>query len=101
MMKQCGVKKIDRVILAGSFGSHIDTEKAMRIGMFPECDLNNVMAVGNAAGEGAMITLLNKEKRHKAEEMARKVEYLELTLEKNFQEEFIQAIPFPNLKGFL
>ncbi|MBM4308241.1 MAG: DUF4445 domain-containing protein [Deltaproteobacteria bacterium] len=99
MMKRCGVKKIDRVILAGSFGSHIDTQKAMRIGMFPECDLNNVLAVGNAAGEGAMITLLNREKRRKAEEIARKVEYLELTLEDDFQKEFIEAIAFPNLIG--
>ena len=99
MMKRCGIQKIDRVILSGSFGSHIDTEKAMRIGMFPECDLNSVIAVGNAAGEGAMIALLNKEKRRKAEEIARKVEYLELTLEEGFQEEFIEAIPFPNLKG--
>ncbi|MBM4339426.1 MAG: DUF4445 domain-containing protein [Deltaproteobacteria bacterium] len=101
MMKRCGVQKLDRVMLAGSFGTHIDAERAMRIGMFPECDLNNVIAVGNAAGEGAMIALLNREKRGKAEEIARKVEYLELTLEKNFQEEFIEAIPFPNLKGFL
>lgn len=101
MMKRCGVQKIDRVMLAGSFGSHIDPEKAMRIGMFPECDPSNVIAVGNAAGEGAMIALLNRDKRREAEVIAREVEYLELSLDENFQKEFIEAIAFPNLKGSL
>jgi len=56
------------------------------------------MAVGNAAGEGAMIALLNREKRFEAEKIARRVEYLELTLEEDFQKEFIEAIAFPDLK---
>jgi len=97
MMKRLGVDKLDKVILAGAFGSYIDKEKAMILGMFPDCDLTNVYAVGNAAGDGARIALLNREKRTEAEEIARKVEYVELTIEPDFQKEFIEALEFPHM----
>jgi len=98
MMKSLGVEKMDKVILAGAFGSYIDKEKAMILGMFPDCDLANVYAVGNAAGDGARIALLNRDKRQEAEEMARKVEYMELTIEEDFQKEFVDAMHFPHTK---
>jgi uncharacterized 2Fe-2S/4Fe-4S cluster protein (DUF4445 family) len=98
MMKKLGIEKLDKIILAGAFGSYIDKEKAMILGMFPDCDLANVCAVGNAAGDGARIALLNRDKRGEAEEVARKVEYMELTLEKNFQREFIEALEFPHMR---
>jgi len=108
MMKRLGIKKLDKVILAGAFGSYIDPEKAMVLGMFPDCDLKNVYAVGNAAGEGARMALLNRDKRVEAEKIAKKVEYMELTTEQGFQNEFIEAMqiphmkdPFPNLKEIL
>lgn len=98
MMKKLGVEKPERVLLAGAFGSYIDPEKAMVLGMFPDCDLKNVSAVGNAAGEGARIALLNREKRLEAEEVARKVTYMELAVEPDFQKEFIEAMPIPHMK---
>jgi uncharacterized 2Fe-2S/4Fe-4S cluster protein (DUF4445 family) len=81
MMKRLGIEKLDKIILAGAFGSYIDPDKAMVLGMFPDCDLKNVYAVGNAAGEGARLVLLNRDKRVEADEIARKVEYIELTIE--------------------
>ncbi len=108
MMKKLGIEKLNKVILAGAFGTYINTEAAMILGMFPDCDLRNVYAVGNAAGDGARIALLNKDKRVEADEIAKKVEYVELTIEKDFQKEFIDALslphakdPFPHLKGLL
>ncbi len=98
MMKRLGVDKLDRVILAGAFGSYIDKEEAMILGMFPDCDPANVYAVGNAAGDGARIALLNRKKRGEAEEIARRVEYMELTIEEDFQTEFIEALEFPHMK---
>jgi uncharacterized 2Fe-2S/4Fe-4S cluster protein (DUF4445 family) len=104
MMKRLGIAKLDRIILAGAFGSYIDKTEAMILGMFPDCDLAHVSSVGNAAGDGARIALLNRDKRLEADLVARKVEYLELTLEKQFQEEFMAAMfiphmsdPFPHL----
>ena len=98
MMKKLGIEKLDKVILAGAFGTYINTEAAMILGMFPDCDLRNVYAVGNAAGDGARIALLNRDKRVEADEIARKVEYVELTIEKDFQKEFIDALSFPHAK---
>jgi len=97
MMKKLGIAKLDRVILAGAFGSYIDKTEAMILGMFPDCDLDHVSSVGNAAGDGARIALLNRDKRLEAEEMARRVEYLELTLAKEFQEEFVAAMFIPHM----
>jgi uncharacterized 2Fe-2S/4Fe-4S cluster protein (DUF4445 family) len=97
MMKRLGIDKVDKVVLAGAFGSYIDKEKAMILGMFPDCDLTNVYAVGNAAGDGARIALLNRKKREEAEEIAQGVEYMELTIEADFQKEFIEALEFPHM----
>ena len=108
MMRKLRIDKVDRVILAGAFGSYIDPMKAMIIGMFPDCDPKQVYAVGNAAGDGARMALLNLGKRREADDIARKVEYVELTIEKDFQKEFLDAMafphkkdPFPHLKGIL
>jgi uncharacterized 2Fe-2S/4Fe-4S cluster protein (DUF4445 family) len=70
----------------------------MVLGMFPDCDLKNVFAVGNAAGDGARIALLNKDKRAEAEEIARKEEYIELTLEEHFKKEFMGSMQIPHMK---
>ena len=97
MMKRLGIAKLDRVVLAGAFGSYIDKTKAMILGMFPDCDLDHVSSVGNAAGDGARIALLNRDKRLEAEAIARQIEYLELTLEKEFQQEFMAAMFIPHM----
>ena len=96
MMKRLGIAKLDRVILAGAFGSYIDKTAAMRLGMFPDCDLDSVASVGNAAGDGARIALLDREKRVEAETVAGQVEYLELTIETEFQQEFLAAMAIPH-----
>ncbi len=98
MMKKLGIERLDKVILAGAFGSYIDAEEAMVLGMFPDCDLKHVYAVGNAAGDGARIALLNRDKRVEADAIAKKVEYMELTVEGDFQREFMEAMQFPHMK---
>jgi len=96
MMNRLGINKIDKVILAGAFGSYIDKESAAVIGLFPDCAPENVYAVGNAAGDGARMALLNTDKRKEADLMARRVEYVELTVEPDFNNTFTQALTFPN-----
>jgi uncharacterized 2Fe-2S/4Fe-4S cluster protein (DUF4445 family) len=68
----------------------------MIIGMFPDCDLKNVCAVGNAAGDGARLVLLDRKKRREAEKIAARVEYVELTIEAGFQKEFLDSMYFPH-----
>jgi uncharacterized 2Fe-2S/4Fe-4S cluster protein (DUF4445 family) len=98
MMKQLGVNRLDKVVLAGGFGSYVDPERAMILGMFPDCELKEVISVGNAAGDGARIALLNREKREEADRVAREVEYIELTVYPEFTMEFAEAMAFPHMK---
>jgi uncharacterized 2Fe-2S/4Fe-4S cluster protein (DUF4445 family) len=98
MMRRLGVERLDKIILAGAFGSYIDKESAAIIGLFPDCAHQNVYAVGNAAGDGARIALLNVDKRAEADKIARQVEYVELAAEPTFEEVFSQAMWFPHMK---
>lgn len=97
MMRKLGIKQFDRLAIAGAFGNHIDKFQAMVMGMYPDCDLNKVEFVGNAAGDGARIVLLNVDKRREANTLARKVEYIELALEEDFNDRFGEAMQFPHM----
>jgi uncharacterized 2Fe-2S/4Fe-4S cluster protein (DUF4445 family) len=98
MMHSLGVNKLDKVVLAGAFGSYIDKKSAMVIGLFPDCSPGNVNAVGNAAGDGARIALLNLDKRKEANEVARKVQYIELTTDPAFERQFAKAMYFSHME---
>lgn len=76
--------EIDEVVIAGAFGTFMLPEQAMRIGMLPEIHLERVQAVGNAAGAGARMMLASMSARKKAEALAGKIEYLELTVYPEF-----------------
>jgi len=97
LLKRSGLESPDKIILAGGFGSYIDKEKAMLIGLIPDCVLDNVYAVGNAAGDGARIALLNIEKRREIESVTRKVERFELPTDPEFQNQFMLATSFPHM----
>lgn len=97
MMRKLGIKQFDRLAIAGAFGNHIDKFQAMVMGMYPDCDLDKVEFVGNAAGDGARIVLLNVDKRREANTLARKVEYVELALEEDFNDRFGEAMQFPHM----
>ncbi len=97
LLKRSGLQSPDKIILAGGFGSYIDKEKAMLIGLIPDCALENVYAVGNAAGDGARIALLNIEKRNEIDSVTRKVERFELPTDPEFQNQFMLATSFPHM----
>jgi len=108
MMRRLGVDRIDRVVIAGAFGTYVDREEALIIGMLPDISPSRISSVGNAAGDGARIALLDKGKRREADRVARQVEYIELTIEEGFQDEFVAALhiphardSFPHLKGLV
>lgn len=97
LLKRSGLQSPDKIILAGGFGSYIDKEKAMLIGLIPDCELDKVYAVGNAAGDGARIALLNVEKRDEIDSITRKVERFELPTDPEFQNQFMLATSFPHM----
>jgi uncharacterized 2Fe-2S/4Fe-4S cluster protein (DUF4445 family) len=97
LLKRSNLQSPDKIILAGGFGSYIDKEKAMLIGLIPDCPLENVYAVGNAAGDGARIALLNIEKRKEIETVTRRVERFELPTDPEFQNQFMLATSLPHM----
>jgi uncharacterized 2Fe-2S/4Fe-4S cluster protein (DUF4445 family) len=97
LLKRSGLQSPDKIILAGGFGSYIDKEKAMLIGLIPDCELDKVYAVGNAAGDGARIALLNVEKRNEIDSVTRMVERFELPTDPEFQNQFMLATSFPHM----
>lgn len=89
-------KPVERVVLAGAFGSHIDAKYAMILGLIPDCPLDMVASVGNAAGTGARIALLNQQSRLEIKEMVAKIEKIETAVEAKFQDHFVGAMAFPH-----
>ncbi len=96
LMERLGVERVDRIVLAGAFGSNIDGKYAMILGLIPDCDLERVGSAGNAAGTGARIALLNRQARREIEAVVRRVEKVETAVEGTFQEQFIEAMAFPH-----
>ena len=98
MMRRMNIDKVDVVKIAGAFGTHVDRTKALIMGLFPDCDIDKIISVGNAAGDGARAALLNREKRVEANWVSRNVEYIELTVEKDFQVQFMESMQIPHMK---
>ncbi len=96
LMDRLGVETVDRIVLAGAFGSQIGVKYAMVLGMIPDCDLARVSSAGNAAGTGARIALLNRGARNEIETLVRRVEKVETAVEPAFQAHFVEAMAIPH-----
>jgi len=96
LMDKMALKSVDRVVLAGAFGTHIDPKYAMVLGMIPDCALENVRAAGNSAGTGARMALLNKGARREIEAVVRDIEKIETAVEASFQDQFVKAMAIPH-----
>ena len=96
LMEHLQVKtgEIEEVIIAGAFGSYLNPYHAIQIGMLPEIDLTRIKAVGNAAGAGARMMLISETARRKANDLAQKIEHLELNTYPDFDMFFAQGIRF-------
>ena len=96
LMDKLNIQLIDRIILTGAFGSHIDGKYAMILGMIPDCDISKVSSAGNAAGTGARITLLNMDSRKEIETVVRGIKKIETAVEPMFQNHFVEAMSIPH-----
>lgn len=104
LMDEMGVATVDRIRLAGAFGSHISVSHAMVLGLIPDCDLEQVTSAGNAAGAGARMALLDRNARLEIAATIAKAERIETAVADDFQAHFVGAMglphqsdPFPNL----
>ena len=96
LLDRMGIDAVDRVTLAGAFGSQIDPKYALILGMVPDCDPARVTSAGNAAGTGARIALLNRRLRRELERVVRGIEKVETAVEARFQEHFVDAMAIPH-----
>jgi uncharacterized 2Fe-2S/4Fe-4S cluster protein (DUF4445 family) len=83
---------IEQVIIAGAFGTFINVESAITIGMLPPLPLEKFKQVGNAAGTGARLALISQSQRAEAEKIAQQDGYIELASVPNFNRKFAEAI---------
>ncbi|NVM35938.1 MAG: DUF4445 domain-containing protein [Candidatus Lokiarchaeota archaeon] len=97
LLEKCGIneEEIENMVIAGAFGTYINVESAIKIGMFPSIPLYRFTQVGNAAGIGAKLALISNEHRSIAGNIANRVRYIELTTHPKFTREFSHALQFP------
>ncbi|MDZ7849548.1 MAG: ASKHA domain-containing protein [Halodesulfurarchaeum sp.] len=96
LMSELDIDNPDRVLMAGAFGNYIDKISAMTIGMYPDIDPDDVISLGNAAGVGAKLALLDKERRAEAVRIVDEVEYFEIAGTDVFQENFMESMYLPH-----
>jgi len=100
LLRSAGLKieEIEKVVVAGAFGTHLRLESAVAIGLLPGLPLERFQQVGNAAGTGARMALVSLVERRLAEKIARRVKYLELTANPEFSGTFARALRFSRIK---
>jgi uncharacterized 2Fe-2S/4Fe-4S cluster protein (DUF4445 family) len=96
LMEHAGITECHDVRLAGAFGAHIDPVYALVLGLVPDCPVERVTAVGNAAGAGTVRMLVNAKQRDEIAAVVRDVEKIETATEPRFQELFVAAMAFPH-----
>jgi uncharacterized 2Fe-2S/4Fe-4S cluster protein (DUF4445 family) len=94
--------KVDKIFIAGGFGRYIDVERAITIGMLPDLPPDKFLFLGNTSIMGAYYGLLCDRMLHEAEEIARRMTYIELSVSRSFMDEYMQALflPHTNLDAF-
>jgi uncharacterized 2Fe-2S/4Fe-4S cluster protein (DUF4445 family) len=93
---------IEKLYIAGGFGRYIDVERAITIGMLPDLPVDRFQFLGNTSIMGAYYGLLCDRLRHEAEEIAKKMTYIELSMSRSFMDEYMSALfmPHTNLDAF-
>ena len=99
LLNKAGVEPadIEEIVIAGAFGTYLDPYNAVRIGLLPDVPMERIRAVGNAAGAGARLLLTSLEYRRRAHALAKRIEYIELTIVPGFNKFFAKGVRFPTL----
>ena len=97
LLSKLGISEndIQRILLAGAFGTYISRESAIRIGLLPDIAIDRIKFVGNAALSGAQLALISNSCREKAEQLSQKIEYIEIAHEKDFINYYTRYMLFP------
>ena len=88
------VAELDRVVVAGAFGSSLDIGNAVALGLLPDVPPDRIAFIGNASLAGARLLLLSRPARSVAETLAAKVSHISLATRPDFQDEFVRSLEF-------
>ncbi|MEW5748676.1 MAG: ASKHA domain-containing protein [Candidatus Thermoplasmatota archaeon] len=87
---------LEGIIIAGGFGYHLDIERAVSLGMFPDVDRRKYRFIGNGSLAGARLALLSERSRREMRSVVRKMTYLELSVDNEFYEEYSSSLFIPH-----
>lgn len=96
LLKKAGLcmEDLDKVMIAGQFGAHLPADSLIGIGLLPECVREKLIYVGNSSKTGAYMTLMSEKVRGEMEELAKKMEYMELAESEDYERIFIESMTF-------
>ncbi len=97
LCRAAGLDQPEKLLVAGGFGNYLNTKDAQTIGMFPKLSDNDIAVVGNAAGEGAILALLDSNYRKLAKELAESTRVIDLAANPFFQETFLKSLNYPQI----
>ena len=104
LVKHLGLEfsSVAKIFIAGGFGTYLDIDKAIKIGLLPDLDRSKFVFIGNSALAGARQILLSNEAMSMADKLASKITYFELSVDPDYMDEYSQALFFPHtdLKKF-
>jgi uncharacterized 2Fe-2S/4Fe-4S cluster protein (DUF4445 family) len=95
LCRESGYEQPRKILVAGAFGSYIQAEDALSIGMFTDISPSDIVSVGNAAGAGAILALFDESQRKKTSTLTMATKVLDLAGHPDFQETFIEMLSFP------
>jgi uncharacterized 2Fe-2S/4Fe-4S cluster protein (DUF4445 family) len=97
LLEEAGLaeRDVQQVLLAGSFGSYLSPANAIRLGLVPKIGVLRVVSAGNVAGEGAKMALLSMRERAGGLALLEEVRYVELSDRADFNNRFVDQLPFP------
>ncbi len=96
LLEELDIDAIERVVLAGGFGNYIDPDSAMTIGLYPDVGADRVEFIGNAAGIGAHVSLLDSGQRAEADRIVEQVQYYEIAGTDTFRDHFLDSMYLPH-----
>jgi len=90
-----GSDGIDRILVGGAFGSSLSPSSLLCTGLLPSIDVGRIISLGNSAGQGAKLVLLNRRNTQHLQQLIKKTNYIELSFIKEFSQKFITHMQFP------
>lgn len=99
LLEAAGYEKPEKILIAGAFGSYIDKNDMITLGMIPDIDPDKIEVAGNSAGAGAVMVLCDENYLQKAIELADNITTIELAFDPNFQKAFVQNLSFPTMQN--